>query len=176
MLAGVEDWLHFRHFKLLGTKPEGPKVSLWHPRDTHAKPSCLPSAGETKPGWGWFTYGQAYGRYAVANQGPGSVPATCVQLTKDGGLSFTMKGGNKPGLQPFAGVTAISVWLKSDAQAQDAAATSTPSGQVSWRVEGLGGRCGTLSSVLHQQAAEQHLATHAHVHGFHTILNLTTAQ
>ena len=71
---------------------------------------------------------------AIPCTAPGAAPdgasASCVQLSKDGGLSFHVRQGFLPGYQPFAGAKAVQVWLKSDAQAADAAQTSTPPGKV----------------------------------------------
>ncbi|WIA32859.1 hypothetical protein OEZ86_006034 [Tetradesmus obliquus] len=85
--------------------------------------------GGTKAGWNWFPYGDSYSKYAVPGLAPDGAAATCVQLAKDGGLSFQVKQGAAEGLQPFGGVTAVQVWLASDARTDDPFETSTPKGQ-----------------------------------------------
>lgn len=68
--------------------------------------------------------------HLAAGAAPDGAAATCVQLAQDGGLSFHVRQGFLAGYQPFVGVKAVQVWLKSDAQPQNAEQTSTPPGLV----------------------------------------------
>uniref|UniRef100_A0A383WGT9 Expansin-like EG45 domain-containing protein n=1 Tax=Tetradesmus obliquus TaxID=3088 RepID=A0A383WGT9_TETOB len=80
----------------------------------------------TKAGWNWFPYFSAYKRYAVPGRTLKKTAATCVELTENGGLSFHVKEGNQPGYQPFAGVTAIQLTLRSNSNDKSPDKTATP--------------------------------------------------
>ena len=43
---------------------------------------------------------------------PDGSAATCVSLTPGGGLSFTCRGCDVPGYQPFAGTTVVAFWIR----------------------------------------------------------------
>jgi hypothetical protein len=53
--------------------------------------------GAIGAGWGWQPYYQRYSRLAEEGKGLGGGAATCVGLTKGGGLAFTCKECHRPG-------------------------------------------------------------------------------
>jgi hypothetical protein len=61
---------------------------------------------------------------------PDKTAATCVELAENGGLSFQVKQGALPGYQPFSGVTAIQLTMKSNSNFKSPEKTATPKNEV----------------------------------------------
>lgn len=68
--------------------------------------------------------------HRLAGIAPGGKSATCVDVAKQGGVSFLSHEGYVEGVQPFKEASEVQFWIRSDSQADSLEETSTPKGQV----------------------------------------------
>ncbi|KAF6253155.1 hypothetical protein COO60DRAFT_1643399 [Scenedesmus sp. NREL 46B-D3] len=88
-------------------------------------------SGGPRPGWSWFPYSSSDFNLIVSGAAtPAGTPSTCLSISPGGGLGFKCRDCYKSGLQPFAGASAISFWIRSNTQSSDPFASSTPPGQA----------------------------------------------